>query len=117
MRTILMTCILISISMLCIACSNQGQKNNNDINNTNISQQSESIKNNNAKKIKVDKAKEIALKHANLKSDQVTFIKSELEFEDGIEVYDIEFYFKNIEYSYKINVNTGDIVSYEKDLN
>ncbi|CDM67544.1 Hypothetical protein CM240_0377 [Clostridium bornimense] len=70
---------------------------------------------NNTTSISVDQAKEIALKHANLSSNQVTFKKAELDFDDGIEKYEIEFYYNNKEYNYDINSNTGDILKYEED--
>lgn len=65
--------------------------------------------------ITVEEAKQIALEHENLTSEQVSFVKSELKFEDGIKKYDIEFYYNNREYSYEIDANTGSILSYEQD--
>ncbi|WP_416377973.1 PepSY domain-containing protein [Clostridium tertium] len=65
--------------------------------------------------ISVDQAKEIALKHANLTSDQVTFGKSELDFDDGIQKYYIEFYYNNREHSFEIDANTGKVLANEKD--
>lgn len=62
-----------------------------------------------------EQAKEIALKHANLKSDQVRFVRSELDYDDKIQTYDIEFYFNNIEYNYEIDANTGNVLSYEQE--
>ena len=65
--------------------------------------------------ITVEEAKEIALKHANLTSSQVSFVKSEFDFDDGVKKYDIEFYYNNREYNYEIDANTGRILSYEQD--
>ena len=65
--------------------------------------------------ITVEEAKEIALKHANLTSSQVSFVKSEFDFDDGVKKYDIEFYYNNREYNYEIDANTGSILSYEQD--
>ena len=70
---------------------------------------------NNTAKISPDKAKEIALSHAGLTNGQVTFKRTELDFDDGIQKYDVEFYYNNREYSYEINANTGSILSYEQD--
>ena len=39
----------------------------------------------------------------------------ELEFDDGISKYEVEFYYNNREYSYEINAKTGAILSYEQD--
>ena len=76
-------------------------KNENNVNSTvNISE---------------EQAKEIALKHAEVTSDKVSFIKVEMDVDNGIQKYDIEFYYNNVEYSYEIDANTGDILSYERD--
>ena len=65
--------------------------------------------------ITIDQAKEIALNHANLTSDKVSFIRSELDIDDGIKKYEIEFNYNNKEYSYEIDSVTGNILSYEQD--
>ena len=65
--------------------------------------------------ISAERAKEIALSHAGLVSNQVTFKRTELDFDNGIQKYEVEFYYNNREYSYEINANTGDILSYEQD--
>ena len=66
-------------------------------------------------KITVEKAKEISLKHANLKDNQVVFDKTEMDYDNGVQVYDIEFHYNNIEYNYEIDANTGNILSYSQD--
>ena len=65
--------------------------------------------------ISAERAKEIALSHAGLASNQVTFKRTELDFDDGIKKYDIGFYYNYREYSYEIDANTGNIISYELD--
>ena len=65
--------------------------------------------------ISVDEAKRIALSHAGLTSSQVTFKRTELEVDNGVQKYEIEFYYNNREYSYEINAKTGAILSYEQD--
>ena len=93
-----------------------------DVENYNIQspQQSNSQPQNNQQQtntsnISVDKAKEIALNHAGLAANQVSFVKAEKDMDDGIVKYDIEFYYNNREYNYEINANNGNIMSYEKD--
>lgn len=71
--------------------------------------------NSNNSKITVEKAKEISLKHANLKDNQVIFNKTEMDYDNGVQVYDIEFHYNNIEYNYEIDANTGNILSYSQD--
>lgn len=70
---------------------------------------------NNIAKISVEEAKQIALLHAGLTSNQVTFKRTELDFDDGIQKYEVEFYYNNREYSYEVDANTGDILAYEQD--
>ena len=63
----------------------------------------------------MEKAKEISLKHANLKDNQVVFDKTEMDYDNGVQIYDIEFHYNNIEYNYEIDANTGNILSYSQD--
>lgn len=81
--------------------SSESSKQNNNVNNTG--------------NISPDKAKEIALSHAGLTSSQVTFKRTELEYDDGIQKYDVEFYYNNREYSYEIDAKNGSILQYEQD--
>ena len=67
-------------------------------------------------KISADKAKKIALNHANLTSNQVSYVQVEADFDDYTPSYDVEFYHNNVEYSYEINANNGNIISFEKDI-
>ena len=77
--------------------------------------------NTNASAGKVDeaRAKEIALNHAGVKAADATVTKSKLDYEDGRQVYEIEFYVSGsngyTEYDYEIEVATGRIVSYDHD--
>ena len=65
--------------------------------------------------ISEEQAKEIALKHAEVTSDKISFVKVEMDVGNGTQKYDIEFYYNNVEYSYEIDANTGNILSYEQD--
>lgn len=73
----------------------------------------------NAPRITLDQAKEIALKDANLTSDQVVFESVDSDNDDddekGLETYDIDFSYNNVEYSYEIDANTGNILSSSQD--
>lgn len=60
-----------------------------------------------------DRAKEIALEHAELTDADVTFTKAELDLDDEQTVYDIEFRYETTEYEYEIHAQTGEIVKYE----
>ena len=67
--------------------------------------------------ISADEAKEKALAHAGLTSDQVTFTKSKLEKEHSRQVYEMEFYVteSNAEYDYEIDATTGEVISFDYD--
>ena len=63
-----------------------------------------------------EQAREAALSHAGLTADQVTFVRSELDRDDGRLMYDVEFYTSDYkEYDYEIDASTGEILSYDYD--
>ncbi|MFV0527975.1 MAG: PepSY domain-containing protein [Lachnospiraceae bacterium] len=61
--------------------------------------------------ISLDKAKKISITDAGVTSDEITYTKEELDYDDGVQVYDIEFYTATQGFDYKINASTGDIIS------
>ena len=67
--------------------------------------------------ITADRAKQIALSHAGLSSSQVSFIRSHLDWDDGRQVYEVEFYNTSnyTEYDYEVDASTGTILSYDHD--
>ena len=88
---------------------------NNSNNNSNNSSTNGSSNNATTASITVDEAKNIALTHANLTEDAVSLLRTEQEYEDGVLVYEIDFTSGDYEYDYKINANTGEVVSYDRD--
>ena len=68
------------------------------------------------KKITKAKAKSIALNHAGVSASKATFVTAKLDYEDGQQVYEIEFYNGNIEYDYEILASSGEILSFDKDI-
>ncbi len=72
------------------------------------------IENENSKDyISRDKAKEIAFNHAKVTSPK--YVTVELDKEDGITVYQIEFEDSTYEYDYEINATNGTIVTSDKE--
>ena len=59
--------------------------------------------------ISLDAAKGKALDDAGLNASDVSFTKEKLDVDDGVPVYDIEFYTSNAEYDYEINAETGAV--------
>ncbi len=59
----------------------------------------------------VDEVKDIALKDANV--TDATMEDVQLDYEDGVQVYDVDFTSDGIEYDYEINAQTGEIIKRE----
>ena len=62
-----------------------------------------------------DQAKEIALADAGADAASAVFKKSGLEMDDGVQQYEFEFFANDMEYSYDIDVATGNILSREAE--
>ena len=63
-----------------------------------------------------EKAQEIALKHAGLNASDVQFARVEVDYENNIRVYEVEFYTNDgREYDYEIHATSGVIVGYDYD--
>ena len=69
-----------------------------------------------AQNIGYAKAKSIALNHAGVSENEAYDMDIELDNEDGILVYEVEFKSGNMEYSYEINAATGAILKHEAEL-
>lgn len=64
--------------------------------------------------ISVDKAKEIALDHSGV-SGKVNYTKAKMERDDGVNVYEIEFFQNGMEYEYEILASDGTILDWSAD--
>lgn len=64
--------------------------------------------------VEEDTAVSIALEHAGV--TEASFHRVELDYEDGREVYEIEFFSGNTEYDYTVARDTGEILSYDQDI-
>ena len=63
-----------------------------------------------------EQAEAIALQHAGLKELEVKFVKGSLSYDDGKAEYEIEFWKDHKEYDYEIDAVTGNILSYDYDI-
>lgn len=70
-----------------------------------------------ASKITEQEALDTALKDAEVKESDLTLKRIEKDFEDGREIYDIEFYTADKEYDYEISVSDGSIIKSEVEKN
>lgn len=108
--------LIMSMAVLLLAgCGNKDiQKDNSSQENQgsqagNSNQQSPASSANQPK-IGAEEAKEAALKHAGLTASEVTFIKEELDYEDGKTEYDIEFVTSASRYEYEISAEDGAVL-------
>lgn len=61
------------------------------------------------------KALDVVYKHAKVNEKDVSNLEINMDYDDGVMVYDIEFYYNKLEYDYEINALNGNIVDYEHD--
>lgn len=69
-----------------------------------------------SEKISEQEAKDIAFKHAKIKEADAKYVQTELDYDDGILRYEIDFYYDGYEYDYDIDAYSGKILSYDKDI-
>ena len=62
-----------------------------------------------------DAAVDAALQHAGFTGAEVQGIRCELDFDDGIMVYEVEFYAGGMEYDYELNARNGAIVQSQRE--
>lgn len=65
--------------------------------------------------IGIENAKSIAVGHASFSLTDVHFSKAKIDHDDGIMIYEIEFYKDKMKYEYKIDAVTGNIIEFECD--
>lgn len=65
--------------------------------------------------ISAEQARTCALNHAGCNAGQVVFTKTELDYDDGVAVYEIEFYMDGMEYELEIDAVTGAVLKYEAE--
>lgn len=60
-------------------------------------------------------AERIALEHSGLNRGQVSRMRTEYDWDEGRHTYEIEFHQGPWEYSYEIDAQTGEILSWDKE--
>lgn len=66
--------------------------------------------------ISPDAAKDVALEDAGVSEAEVSGMRVRREYEDGVDVYKVEFYVQNKEYDYEIAAYYGEILSFDYDI-
>ena len=90
-----------------------GYNNKNNKEETPVPPRNEEKVTGSQKFIGINTAKNIALKHAKLTESDIRGLEVELDREDGIIIYEVEFKYKGFEYEYEINAITGKIMDWE----
>lgn len=70
-----------------------------------------------SRRLTEDEAISIALADAGLTQDQVTGLRSDFDYDDGVPEYEVEFRHGGYEYDYEIHAETGAIRFRDKDPN
>lgn len=63
-----------------------------------------------------ERAQEIALAHAGVTAADASFVQTRLDYEHGQAEYEVEFYVGNTEYDYDIDALSGEIRSFDHDI-
>lgn len=63
-----------------------------------------------------EKALKAALTHAGVSEADIAFYKMDMDVENGVMVYEIDFYCGGYEYEYDIDAGTGEIVKNRKEI-
>lgn len=65
--------------------------------------------------IDLSEAEEIALAHAQVKASDVSFVKTELDYDNGRAEYELEFVSDDYKYEYDINAADGSILKFSRE--
>lgn len=66
--------------------------------------------------LSADEALDIALNQAGVTRDSIRDLENRLEWDDGIQVYEIDFDSGSNEYSFDVNAETGAIVERDRGI-
>ena len=125
---ILIMAVLMSITAIMAGCGEKN-KTSSDLSSdttqlsesladTSVTEQSESTTTSQSEiaSISEDDAKKIALKDANVSESEVNGIRINQKIDDGISLYEVDFYAGNKEYEYEISAQDGSIRSKDTDI-
>lgn len=128
---ILILSVLMSITAIMAGCGEKGKTSSDlssdttqlseNLADTSVTEQSESMttsQSTNAANTSIseDDAKKIALKDANISESEVNGIRINQKIDDGISLYEVDFYAGNKEYEYEISAQDGSIRSKDTDI-
>jgi len=79
-------------------------------------QEQEDASSDETSQITLEEARNIAFNHAGVNGTNAVFDDEELDSDDGILYYQLEFSIGEDEYEYDIHAHTGDIIDYDHDI-
>lgn len=125
---ILILAVLMSITAIMAGCGEKN-KTSSDLSSdttqlsesladTSVTEQSERTTTSQSEiaSISEDDAKKIALKDANVSESEVNGIRINQKIDDGMSLYEVDFYAGNKEYEYEISAQDGSIRSKDTDI-
>lgn len=63
-----------------------------------------------------EQAMEIALRHSGYTAEQALYLCTKFEYDNGVPQYEVQFHVGRWEYEYDIHAETGEILSYSRDI-
>ena len=96
--------------------SSAGQQETTPVQETTPASSSNAVQSAASGEITEEEAKAIAFQNAQVAPEAVTAIRVKKDIDDGISVYDVEFYVQNKEYDYEIQAADGAILSVDYDV-
>lgn len=115
---IVLICLLVA-SLFITGCSNSETENSTTVPqstpDTTVSGQNTTDTPVQNTTITKESAKGIALSHAGATEDKVQRFESKQDYEDGRQVYEIEFDYSGFEYDYEIDAKSGEILKFNKE--
>lgn len=116
--SLVIVCLLVA-TLFISGCSNTETENSTTIPqatpDTTVTSQTATDKPIESSDITKEKAKRIALTHAGASEDKIQRLELKEDWEDGRQVYEIEFDFEGLEYDYEIDAKTGEILKFGKE--
>ena len=127
MKKIFALAFAVILALSLVACGEKTTKMKDDIKNdiknevSNIESAADGLVGNkgtvsSTAKITADEAKAAAFKHAGVNESDVVGLDVDLDRDDGVLKYEVDFYSGGVEYDYDINAETGDVISADKDM-
>ena len=118
MRTLFVLALAVSCIFLAAGCSggsggNSGSGNSGTSGSTGTTSGSGS---GTQTEIGLDEAERIALEDAGVAEADAVYVTAHPEYDDGAYIYNVEFYSGNTEYDYEIDAYTGEIRSFDQDI-